>query len=697
MSLRGYDWRGYYPGHSDHLREFFIPALRRSTHYDRITGDFSASVLSILSPGLREFVDRGGRMRIMTGLELFEGDMEAIRRGHEGEVIRKHIQWDELKAGEPEAIREALAWLIAEGILEVKFGAITDEEGRIRAREYGKWHQKIVVFEDDEGNAITVAGSPNESFKALARNRESITINRSWAESEWEQEKVAGQQAEFKDLWRDEAPDAAVLDLPDALEEELLECKPSAEPDWDEVAAIAGLDKDPTLPDPREYQQRAIDALQQNRNRLLIKHATGTGKTWTALFALREITQPGDVVVILAPTTDLIKQWTEEGNLDRFFPDATLIRCFGQVDWRKRLYSALTTSRPEPLFVVSTMHNLTMEAVFDYIEEQTDPEQRILVGDEVHNLGSRLRRDALQGFNAGKARIGLSATPFRGDEGDAALEEYFGSEVDEVTLEAAIEEYEVLSPYRYELHVVSLSPGERDEYIERTSEITQLYHTYRSQEDQPLLEVADRHGDLREEIMERANVLKEAAGKTEVAAEIFDDVGEKTMVFCNTKEHAREVREALDENTSRAVTLFHGEFADAQREHYLDYFEAGDIDTLVSIDCLTEGVDVPACDSAIIITNSTSEREAVQRRGRVLRKAEEDALAEIHDFIVLPVDESAFLSREADLSPAELRLVERELDRVERMNECAENSSSNDIKIINMRSKLRAYQQHVSD
>lgn len=697
MSLRDYDWRGYYPGHCDHLQEFFIPALRRSIRYDRITGDFSASVLSILSPGLREFVERGGRMRIMTGLELFEADVEAIRRGHEGEVIRDHIQWEELAAGESEAIREALAWLIAEGILEVKFGAITDERGRIRSREYGEWHQKIVVFADDEESAISVAGSPNASFKALARNRESITINRSWADSEWEQEKIAGQQAEFRSLWRSDAPNAAVLDLPDALEQELLEYKPSKEPDWDEVAAIAWSEEGLNLPNPRDYQQQAIDALQSNGNRLLIKHATGTGKTWTALFALREIASAGDVVVILAPTKDLIKQWASERNLQRFFPSASIIRCYGGESWRKRLYNALNTKQDEPIFAVSTMHNLTMESVFGLVSDHTAPEQRLLIGDEVHNLGSPLRRSALTEFVADGARIGLSATPFRGDEGDQVIKSYFGAVVDEVTLDEAIQEYEVLSPYEYHVHLVSLSPEERDEYNELSTEILKLYYTYRSREDQPIPEVADSHGDLLEKVMARADVLKEASEKTKVAAHIYSDVGEKTMVFCNTKDHSRRVCDALDAVSARRTGLFFGEHADDQRDRFLSYFEEGFIDTLVSIDCLTEGVDVPECDSAIIITNSTSERESIQRRGRVLREAKDGSQAEIHDFLVLPVPKHSFEEGGAELSSCEVRLIDRELDRVERMNESAENSPENDIRIISLRSRLRGYKQNVSN
>jgi hypothetical protein len=56
----------------------------------------------------------------------------------------------------------------------------------------------------------------------------------------------------------------------------------------------------------------------------------------------------------------------------------------------------------------------------------------------------------------------------------------------------------------------------------------------------------------------------------------------------------------------------------------------------VSIKCLDEGVDIPAVSHALILASSKNPREYIQRRGRVLRKADGKVLSHIHDVVVTP-------------------------------------------------------------
>lgn len=705
MGLRDRQWKGYYPGHCDHLRNVFIPALEGSIQYDRITGDFSSAVLSIFADGLETLVDNNGVIRIMTGVELFEKDVDAIERGQTDDVLVDTINWDVVKDGYSDAVLDALAWLVAEGYLEFKLGAVRDEAGNARGNKYGAWHQKMAVFTDIQGDSISIIGSPNESFKALRRNRESISVNRSWVantDEEWdEQRRVASHREEFEQLWHDDAPDSIVVELPQAIERDLLQYKPDTEPDWD--AVVTEIDEEfqddeaddsgAELPDPYEYQQRAIHRFKENRNRILLEHATGAGKTWTSLFAAREITESDSVVIVLAPTTDLVEQWDSRDNIGQFFPKSRVIRCVGEnPSWRKLLYQALISERTAPLAAVSTMHPTTIDDLFDIVSNHTVPEQRILIADEVHNMGAEQRREALSGFSAAGGCIGLSATPERDDEGDQFIESYFGSVRDVITLEEAIHDYEVLSEYRYYIHVVSLTRYERDEYLELSQQIMNMYQKHRNYDDQPLLETADHHQPLRGKIMKRANIAKEAAAKDPVVANVINDIGEKTMVFCNTRAHARRIKQAVDENSTRRVGLFFGNLSSEDRDNFREDFENGTIDTLASIDVLTEGVDVPECDSAILVANSLSEREAVQRRGRVLRKSAKDRKAVIHDFVTLPVPRELLQSGDADLSGYEIALIKKEINRVRRMNEEAYNWERNDLTFIRLQNSLTMYQ-----
>lgn len=693
MSLRDYDWDGYYPGSTDHLREFFIPALKRSTSYDRITGDFSSSVLSIFSDGLKEFIDSGGKIRLITGTELFPSDIEAIERGKADDVLVDKIDWEEVEEGSSEGVLEALAWLIANSILDIKVGAIVDEDQRPRSSDYGQWHQKVAIFSDNDAS-ISVVGSPNESFKALQRNRESLDLNRSWVThptEDWDEAtKVKSHQSEFESLWDDRADGARVFKFPEAVKSDILEYKPRYEPDWDEVTDVAQEQEDG--PTPRPYQQSAIDLFLENDYRILLEHATGTGKTWTSLFSASEIATDSSVIVILAPTTDLVKQWASSDNVGQFFPNSVVIECTGDEDWSKDLYDMLLSDRDAPLVVISTMYPDTMAKIFEMVNTRTNPSDQILIADEVHNVGSERRREKLDQFQPTGGRIGLSATPERGDDGDEFIERYFGDVVDTITLEDAIEQYSVLSEYEYHIHVVTLNPVEREEYNELSKDIAQKYQRYRSSESDPITEVADRNPPLRGAIMERARILKECQEKDVVTADVIGDLGDKTLVFCNTRDHARRVKSVIDESSARNIGLFFGSLSSDERDGFMSDFEDGFLDTLVSIDVLNEGIDVPECDSAVLVANSMSEREAVQRRGRVLRKAEEETRAQIHDFITLPVAQEEIEYQQADLSTAEVNLIKKELLRVERMNEAAWNREQNDLDIIRLRNQVAVYE-----
>ena len=56
----------------------------------------------------------------------------------------------------------------------------------------------------------------------------------------------------------------------------------------------------------------------------------------------------------------------------------------------------------------------------------------------------------------------------------------------------------------------------------------------------------------------------------------------------------------------------------------------------MGIRCLDEGVDVPLATHGLILASSTNPREFIQRRGRLLRKAEGKLFAHIHDVLIEP-------------------------------------------------------------
>lgn len=89
------------------------------------------------------------------------------------------------------------------------------------------------------------------------------------------------------------------------------------------------------------------------------------------------------------------------------------------------------------------------------------------------------------------------------------------------------------------------------------------------------------------------------------------------------------------------------EYVQGTKREIIENFCDGAIDILFAKQRLNEGIDIPSAKRAFFIASSTSEREFIQRRGRVLRKSPETnkTLAEIFDFIVVPPDKNSIYAQ----------------------------------------------------
>lgn len=89
---------------------------------------------------------------------------------------------------------------------------------------------------------------------------------------------------------------------------------------------------------------------------------------------------------------------------------------------------------------------------------------------------------------------------------------------------------------------------------------------------------------------------------------------------------------------SKGKIIRMSEYVQGTKKSVIENFTNGAIDILFAKQRLNEGIDIPAARRAFFIASSTSEREFIQRRGRVLRKFPGKKVAEIFDFIVVPAD-----------------------------------------------------------
>ena len=102
----------------DILHDFYIPALQRSVHYDRVAGYFRSTSLAAASQGFSALVGRQGQMRLIVGADLDPDDVRAILHGSEERLAARLNAELDGAAAWPEGVRhgvELLAWMVAHG------------------------------------------------------------------------------------------------------------------------------------------------------------------------------------------------------------------------------------------------------------------------------------------------------------------------------------------------------------------------------------------------------------------------------------------------------------------------------------------------------------------------------------------------------------------------------------------------------
>jgi superfamily II DNA or RNA helicase len=295
--------------------------------------------------------------------------------------------------------------------------------------------------------------------------------------------------------------------------------------------------------------------------------------------------------------------------------------------------------------------------------------KRVLIADEMHNLGSPSFLSSPPEFF--EYRLGLSATPIRqyDPEGTDRLFNFFGPPCFEFTLEEAIGV--CLVPYDYYVHPVALDADEMERFRELTDKIRKLAWQLERGEPDPHLDSLLR---------QRRLVVETAGGKVAELARLIDQQGPAKLryelIYATDKAPSQLVQ--INEMLRQRGVLYHQLTAEEtgdkkETARLLSSFQDGDLQVLTAKRVWDEGVNVPQIERAFILASTTVERQWVQRRGRILRQC--DAIGKdhgvIHDFVAMPPPE---LVADSDAK----MLVKGELKRVEEFARLARNYGAKD-------------------
>ena len=679
----------------DVLKEFYIPVLQNSVSYKRIAGFFSSTSLIVAARGIIEFAKNGGKMQLITSTYFSKNDLEILKNHGKTkeEIISENFQkeFSELDDLLQKDHLKALGWMLKNNLLEIKIVDLInppDLNGDGISSKSGMFHMKVGIF-DDGNNLLSFSGSINESATGWLHSIEEIKIFKEWLDGQ--QEYVYADLKEFDKFWNNQAKKSKTFDIPTAIKNQLIKIAPK---NLDDLNIKYSDEKIiPTTPvvkvELREHQKMAIDAWKNNNFHGILAMATGSGKTLTSLFA-SELAPKSTITIICVPTIPLIQQW--ESEIKKFDPhSAIIVAGTEKSNWKELLGPKLAPYRlnsdlkhiQNRTYVICT-NNTASNTDFVNIWKDIPSNNVQLIADEVHHLGA----DNFQNiFNIDSSRrLALSATPERqwDDQGNQKIFEYFGKTIFEYDLQQAIND-SYLAHYTYHPLFAEMTQDEFQEYYELTKLIGQETAKHKQKEKQSgiKLPLTPYHKRLLEE---RALIKKKTTDKVNVFEKWCNSISQnQILVFCEDTEQMEDLISVLNQ-TGKKYAMYKSSMSGTQKIQSLNFFKKSQIELLLAIRCLDEGLDVPDCSSCIIVSSSTSIREFVQRRGRVLRATNKFKIAKIFDIIVIPPPD--YLPEQESAANT---MVHSEMNRLKIMTDCADNR----LDVINeIGLKLQYYEFH---
>ncbi len=670
--------------------EFYLEVFPISKRIDLLLGYFSTNAFKILGASFAQFIHNGGSMRIVTNHILSFVDRETLLNKNididdEDLVINIFSDIDKLSQTINQFGQhffDCLKYLKKTGRLEivpVKFNGVDLAHCK-----------RMILF--DGNDYLSTDGSINFTLSALTKNSESFEVNAPWMGSIFA-ERTNDEINNFEKIINRNHPDyeyinvdqiEVVIDKIGRSKEEKELIEDSVKLDFSRMGnKVAKLLKTkrtefefqysikndlPHFPYPqgaREYQDVAYSNWKENKNHGILAMATGTGKTITALNCILNEYKNNNFykAIIVVPTKALAQQW--EGEVEAF-NFKNVISTNSTKDWKNILNRYTTRSlidQNKDIILITTYVTFNKEHIQNFLKTTKGIESFIYVADEAHNIGSPKTLKYLPSKITN--RIGLSATPERvyDEAGSKLLYDFFNSSPPNYTFRFTMKEAierNILCHYEYFPLFVDLTNDEMKDYKDITKELRKFidHETGKYKSEAEML------------LLKRKRIVHKAKNKKTILINLLEDLKNEnkldyTFVFVpeGFEPNYLEADDfELEDEDNHLINQYSEIFKDhgysyykfigglKESEEVLNSFAKGDIQVLLSMKCLDEGVDIPRAEHAIFCSSTGNPRQFVQRRGRVLRKSIGKEKAKIWDMIVIPPE-----------SEEESKIVERNL------------------------------------
>ncbi len=348
----------------------------------------------------------------------------------------------------------------------------------------------------------------------------------------------------------------------------------------------------------RGWQKKAFEHWLKNSLSGVFSVVTGGGKTIFGLYCVSYMFEQDiiDSVIIVVPTKTLQDQWYSNiiQNSNCNSKDISLDR--------KKIKS------------INIITNLSAQKLdFNLISKRC-----AIVLDECHRYGTSSNEFFLK--HKFLSKIGLTATLER--KYDDGIEKYITPNVGKVIYDYSVKnaiEDGVVEPYKMVYLRTHFTEEEKFEYKEISNKISRLYARLQTVKDGASVDKLKSSIEILS--FKRSRLVNESTQRLYVATKlILNNICRKKIVFCESIKQAEEIKTEC-KNNNLDTLIYHSRMRQSDRISVLNDFQSNYFHTLIGCKALDEGFDVPDIDFGIIVSQTKTSRQRIQRLGRTIRKS----------------------------------------------------------------------------
>jgi RNA polymerase primary sigma factor len=369
--------------------------------------------------------------------------------------------------------------------------------------------------------------------------------------------------------------------------------------DWYENSDIEDYsDYDDNIISLREWQRRGKRFFFDNNGCCIYEVTTGSGKTFFTIDIIKELLKKENLRALIVVPKNVI---LETGWYKELFDAGIPIHKIGVYYGTTKEYAQFTLTN------MQNLQKIPLE-MFDMI-----------VLDEIHNYATTRLLEILN--HPFKYKIGLTATLKRADNKHTELMKMFNYNIFKYGAEEALFD-EILNPFIFINIGVKLDSESLIKYDDYTQQLNTVFKTGGSYNF-----IMKSSSPLKMKMLSLINQRKMLVNnyheKFIIAVEIIKKhKHNKVIVFNQYNDQTSKLYWHLLDDAIDCRVL-HSGITKEKRDQALIDFRNDKFNVLLTSKVLDEGYNLPKLDVAIIMAGDTTDKQTIQRMGRVLRKKDD--------------------------------------------------------------------------